>query len=184
MRSLSKAKHLAGLAMFTALAMILSYVEILIPVSFGIPGVKLGLTNLVTVLILMTGKSDRGYDAYRLFDALIVVIARIVLVGFLFTDLYAMIYSLSGGLFSLLFMWLFSGSLKLSAAGISVIGGIAHNFAQLVVAALVVEQLRIFYYAPVLLFSGTLTGFLIGIVANLIINRRGVTDYYDRFFKG
>ncbi len=170
--------------MFTALAMILAYVEILIPVSFGIPGVKLGLSNLVTVLILMIGKTERGLDVRRLFDALIVVIARIVLIGFLFTNLYAMLYSLSGGLFSLLLMWLISGSMHFSAAGISVIGGITHNLGQLLVAALIVEQLQIFYYMPVLLLAGTVTGFLIGIVANLIINRRGVKEYYDRFFEG
>ncbi len=170
--------------MFTALAMILAYVEILIPVSFGIPGVKLGLSNLVTVLILMIGKTERGLDVRRLFDALIVVIARIVLIGFLFTNLYAMLYSLSGGLLSLLLMWLISGSMHFSTTGISVIGGITHNLGQLLVAALIVEQLQIFYYMPVLLLAGTVTGFLTGIVTNLIINRRGVKEYYDRFFEG
>lgn len=175
-------RRLAVLAVFAAFAMILSYVEILIPFSFGIPGIKLGLPNLMTVLILYIG-SDRS-SSVRLADAAIVLIIRIVTVSLLFTDVYAMLYSLCGGFISLLCMWLLSRSDRVSPVGCSICGGIMHNAGQLLVAVAIVSQLKLVYYLPVLLLAGTITGFLTGILSGLILNRRGVQESYDRFFEG
>ena len=181
-----KTRRLALLAMCSAFAMILSYVEILIPISFGIPGVKLGLANFVTVILLYIGRREgqNGWYVRGLADAAIVLLVRIVLVSLLFTNLYAMFYSMAGGALSLICMWILARSRKISPLGCSVIGGITHNLGQLILAALIVSQLKIVYYMPVLLLAGTLTGFLIGILSNLILSRRGVWEYYDRFFEG
>ena len=186
LHSRSRVRRIALLAMCSALAMILSYVEILIPFSFGIPGVKLGLPNFLTVILLYIGRPIHSNGLYRegLVNAGIVLCVRIILIAILFTNLYAMFYSMAGGLLSLLCMWLVSRISKISPLGCSMIGGIAHNLGQLLVATLIVSQLKLVYYMPVLLLAGILTGFVIGILSNIILSKRGVREYYDRFFKG
>lgn len=147
-----------------ALALVLSYVESLIPFYFGIPGVKLGLTNIVVVLMLYCVGSR---------EALAVSVARIMLAGFLFGNLFSILYSLAGGLLSFLVMWLLKHTGKFGVLPISVSGGLAHNIGQICVAALVVESYQIFYYLPALLIAGVLTGFLIGVAAQEMILRVG-----------
>lgn len=142
--------------------MMMSYVESLIPFYFGIPGVKLGLTNIVILIILYISGTK---------DAFIVSIARIVLAGFLFTNLYTIMYSLAGGLISLLVMSFLKRSNKMSVIGVSVAGGIFHNIAQIVVAIFVVETKSLSYYLPILLVSGVITGMLIGILGKILIPR-------------
>lgn len=152
-------KKIAYSAMLVALAMIFSYVECLIPFSFGIPGIKLGLANLVVVVGLWI------LPPCQVFWILTV---RIVLVSFLFGNMSAMIYSLAGGIFSFLIMYLLRKCKGLSQIGISMAGGVSHNIGQLAVAAYVVENLHVFYYAPVLLIAGLVTGMLIGIVGQRV----------------
>ncbi|MDO4622037.1 MAG: Gx transporter family protein [Eubacteriales bacterium] len=146
----------------TALAMILSYVESLIPFYAGFPGIKLGLANLVIVLLLYTGTIG---------EALVVSCMRILLTGFLFGNLYSMLFSLSGGLISLLVMWLIRKIPGFGVMGVSIAGGVAHNMAQLAVAVLVVETYQLVVYFPVLLAAGTLTGAGIGILAAVLLER-------------
>lgn len=156
------AKTVAMLGMFTAAAMICSYIEAMIPINFGIPGIKLGLANLVVLIVLyMMGTKD----------ALIVSVLRIILTGFLFGNLFGILYSLAGGILSFLVMWLLKRSGKLRIISVSVAGGICHNIGQLLVAAVVVENYKIMYYIPVLLIAGLLTGFLIGILAQETVLR-------------
>ncbi len=156
------AKTIAMLAMMVALALVLSYVESLIPINFGIPGVKLGLANLVTVVTLYVMGPRQ---------ALVVSVIRIVLSGVLFGNMAAILYSLAGGLLSLAVMILIKKWGRVSAVTVSVIGGICHNVGQLVVAVLVVESLKIAFYLPVLLIAGFLTGLLIGVVSKIVISR-------------
>ncbi len=156
------AKTIALLAMMIALALVFSYVESLIPFSFGIPGVKLGLANLVIVAVLYL------MDARQ---ALVVSVVRIVLAGFLFGNLFSILYSLAGGLLSLGVMTLIKRTDKVSVVTVSVAGGICHNIGQILVAMAVVENLNLIFYLPVLLISGFLTGLLIGIVSRLILPR-------------
>lgn len=152
----------AYLGVFLALALICSYVESLIPFYFGIPGVKLGLTNIVVVLLLyLVGARE----------ALLISIARVFLAGFLFGNMFSIIYSLAGALLSFAVMALLKKAGKFGVLPISISGGIFHNVGQLVVAALVVENYNIFYYMPVLLVAGIVTGALIGIAAQEIILR-------------
>ena len=156
----SKAYKISVSAVLTALAMIFSYVEALFPFHFGIPGIKLGLSNLA-VLVALYGLGTPYAFAVNM--------TRILLSGFLFGGVSAIMYSLAGGLLSLAAMLLLKKTDKLSILAVSVMGGICHNIGQLIVAMLVVENLKLIFYVPVLLISGFLTGLLIGIVCRVIL---------------
>ncbi|HJB00586.1 MAG TPA: Gx transporter family protein [Candidatus Mediterraneibacter merdavium] len=156
-------KHKAAyFGVFTALALIFSYVETLIPINFGIPGAKLGLANLVIVIVLYkTGGKE----------ALLLSVTRIVLSGFLFGNLFAILYSLAGGLFSLAVMGLVKRRKSFSIIGVSMAGGVTHNIGQLIVAMLVVKTYQVGYYLPVLMMAGLATGTLIGVISREVLKR-------------
>lgn len=145
-----------------ALAIIFGYVEMLLPVFFVVPGMKLGLANLVTVFVLYR---------YRAKEAAVISLIRIVVIGFLFANLFSILYSLAGAALSLLCMTAVRRFSGLSIVGVSILGGVTHNLGQLIVAALVVENGNVFYYFPALLISGLVTGALIGIVTGEILKR-------------
>lgn len=149
---------------FLALALVCSYVESLIPISFGIPGVKLGLTNIVVILMLYTIGAK---------DAILISVLRIILAGFMFGNAFSIIYSLAGGILSFVVMLLLKNTGKLKILSISTAGGISHNVGQLIVAAFVVENYNILFYVPVLIIAGIITGFLIGLLAGEIVLRIG-----------
>ena len=156
-----RGRKVAIFGVFTALALIFSYVELLIPINFGIPGAKLGLANLMTVLVLY----KMGIK-----EALTLSVTRIILSGFMFGNLFGILYSLSGGLLSFLVMVLLKKSDRFSVAGVSIGGGTAHNIGQLLVA-IVVQTYQVGYYLPVLLVAGEVTGLLIGLVAKEVLKR-------------
>lgn len=158
----SRSRKIAMIGMYVAVAMICSYIETLIPISFGVPGIKLGLANLVVLLVLYTMGAK---------EALLVSALRIVLVGFLFGNLFSIMYSLAGGLLSFLVMWGLKRTEKLKCVSVSVAGGISHNIGQLLLAAWIVGNKSVFYYVPVLLVAGLLTGLVIGILSQEIIFR-------------
>lgn len=156
------AQKIARLAVLTALALALSAIERLIPVPVAVPGVKLGLANLVTVLALyLLGARE----------ALTISALRVVLAGFLFGSFSSLLYALSGALLSFGAMALLKKTGAFSVIGVSVAGGVFHNVAQITIAALIVKTLELSYYLPVLMLSGIITGLFIGIVANLLIGR-------------
>nr|WP_207722367.1 Gx transporter family protein [Dorea hominis] len=144
------------------MALIFSYVETLIPVNLGIPGVKLGLANLIIVVALYK---------MRLSEAYLLSVVRVLLAGFIFGNYFSIIYSLAGGLLSLTVMALLKKWGGFSLQGISIAGGVFHNIGQLIVAAVVVETFSVTYYFPVLLVAGLLTGLVIGIVAEMMLKR-------------
>jgi len=148
--------------LFLALALVASYIETLIPISVGIPGVKIGLANGVIMVLLYMVSLRETYA---------VSLARIVLSGFLFGNLMMIIYSLAGGMLSLTVMALMKRFGGFSPVGVSVAGGVSHNIGQLIVAILVLETGRLVYYFPILLVSGTVAGIVIGILAGEIIKR-------------
>lgn len=152
----------AYLGVYTALALIFSYVETLIPINFGIPGVKLGLANLITVIALYRMSLKEAYT---------LSVVRVVLSGFIFGNLFAILYSLSGGILSLSMMVLFKKTDRFSIYGVSMAGGVFHNVGQLLMAMFVVESISIAGYLPVLLVAGLLTGLLIGVISNEMIKR-------------
>ena len=154
--------RVAYFGVYTALALIFSYVETLIPINFGIPGVKLGLANLIIVVALYKMSIKEAY---------VLSIVRVVLSGFIFGNLFSIVYSLAGGLLSLSIMALLKRTKQFSTIGISMAGGVFHNIGQLIMAIVVLESLNIAYYFPVLMISGLLTGLLIGIIANEMLKR-------------
>lgn len=183
---------------FLALALILAYVESLIPFSFGIPGIKLGLPNLIVVLLLYRGGTawhdgvdmDRqaqnaGIGSDGVWEAALVNGLRIILSGFLFSNLYTILYALAGALCSFLAMLLGRRLRCFSVIGVSVLGGVFHNIGQIIVAMLVVETVYVGYYIPFLIVSGTVTGAVLGIAAMELIpylrgNRSAVSrQHYD-----
>ena len=155
-------KRTAYFGVFIALALILSYVETLIPISFGIPGIKLGLANLVIVIVLYT---------YGGREALLLSVTRILLSGFLFGNLSMIFYSLAGGVLSLAVMVFLRRLGGFSVQGISMAGGVFHNIGQLLLAMVVVETYQVGYYVPVLLISGLVTGMVIGVISGEVLKR-------------
>ena len=129
-------QRIAYCAMMIALAMIFSYVEALIPFNFGVPGMKLGIANLVTVA---------GLYFLPTADVFVISLVRIVLVGSLFGNGMSIIYSLAGGILSLIVMVLLKKIPGFSIIGVSIAGGISHNIGQLIVAAIVVQNIKILY---------------------------------------
>jgi len=160
--SFLRSGHTAYLGLCLALALICSYVEALLPLPIGIPGVKLGLTNIVIVILLYR-------SGWR--DAALVSLARVLLAGFFFGSLYSILYSLAGAALSLAVMVPVKKTGQLHLISVSAAGGIAHNAGQFLVAAIVVENYRILYYLPVLFLVGMATGILIGVVATGMLKR-------------
>lgn len=148
------------LGFLLALSLILSYIESLLPLAVGIPGLKLGLPNLVVVVLLYL---------YGGKEALAVNLLRIVLSGFLFGNLSAILYALAGAVCSFTVMFLLRKTDRFSMMGVSIGGGVFHNIGQILVAVLVVETFAPAFYLPFLLIAGTVTGFLIGLIGSRVL---------------
>lgn len=150
------------MGLLTALGLIIGYIEFLIPIPLGIPGVKPGFANIVIVWAL-----------YSLgpWEALMINGMRIFLSGFLFGNFSMILYSLAGAAVSFLCMCLAKKSGLFSMTGVSMIGGVMHNVGQLLVAMAVLETVSLVYYGPVLLAAGVITGLLIGIVTGEVKKR-------------
>ena len=134
--------------MLSALAMVFGYVEALIPFSFGVPGMKLGIANLVIVVSLY-----------------------LLPISFLFGNMSMMMYSLAGGILSFLVMRFVKKTGIFSIIGVSICGGVSHNVGQLIMAVLAVQTIKLIYYFPMLLIGGLITGWLIGMLAQRILER-------------
>ena len=155
-------RRLALSAMLAALALIFSYVEALIPLPVPVPGIKLGIANLVIVMAIY--KLGFRY-------AFTINCVRIAIAGLLFSGVFGMIYSFAGGVLSLLVMYLLQRTGWFSMVGVSMAGGVAHNLGQLITASLLVQSVRMMSYFSILLFSGLISGILIGVLASLIYRR-------------
>ena len=163
MRSLTETKgsaRIAACGVLTALALIFSYIEFLVPLPIAIPGIKLGLANIVVLVCLyLLGEKY----------AFLINCTRIALAALLFGSVFSALYALAGGLVSFAVMALLKRTDRFSVCGVSMAGGVFHNLAQLTVAGFLVESAQVFYYFPVLLLSGMATGIGIGILATLIL---------------
>ncbi len=175
-------RRLATAGVLTAAAMILSWIEAILPFSIGIPGVKLGLCHIVTLLAV-----------YRLtaWESVAVTVVRILLTSFLFGNVASLAYSAAGGIVSLGLMLLLQriGRRRekplFSPLGISVVGAVSHNLAQLATAALLMQTAGLLSYLPLLLIAGVLTGTVIGAVASLVLHRvhqAGKTSNSHKYF--
>lgn len=158
----NKVKRTAFCGLILALALIAGYAESLIPVTVAIPGIKLGAANSVILLLLyMVGVKE----------AYIVNVSRVLVSGFMFGSMSSIIYSLSGAILSLMVMTLLKKTDRFSISGVSMAGGVFHNVGQLMMAALVLETTAVWYYLPVLIISGSITGLLIGFLTGEIYKR-------------
>lgn len=167
-------RKISQMGLLIALAMILSYVESRIPAFVAIPGIKMGLANIVIVFAL-----------YRLGfkEALMVSALRVVLASLLFGSVLSMAYSAAGAALSLLGMVLLKKSRLFGTVAVSVTGGVLHNLGQIITACLILETNAIAYYIPFLIISGVVTGVVIGLASALVIRRldpnRSVEDSDD-----
>ncbi|NLD19646.1 MAG: Gx transporter family protein [Clostridiales bacterium] len=155
-------KKITIAALMAALALIFSYIEVLIPFNIGIPGIKLGLANIVVIIAL--------YYLGEIY-ALNINLIRILIAGLLFNGFFGAVYSLAGALLSLLVMILLKKTGVFSLVGVSIAAGVIHNLGQLLVAAFLVSNIKVFVYFPVLIISGVISGAVIGILSHLIIKK-------------
>lgn len=154
--------RIALYGLLIALALVLSYVESLVPAFFAVPGMKLGLTNLVVLVALykMDAKS-----------AITINVIRVLLVSFMFGNAASFAYSLAGAVLSFLIMFLLKSTGKFSLYMVSVCGGVFHNVGQILMAMILLSTTSIGYYLMILWFTGIVTGLLIGIISAEIIKR-------------
>lgn len=155
-----KSNKVSQMGLLIALAFVLSYLESLLPIQFGIPGVKLGLANIVVIIAIVQ------FDEK---EAFFLTLAKAILVGVTFGSLYSMAYSMAGGILSTIVMVIMHRTGKFSVVGISEAGGAVHNIGQVLVAMIVLKSMDLKYYLGFLVICGLITGFIIGITAKSIL---------------
>ena len=155
-------KRMVTLSALIAVAMILSYIESLVPAFVAVPGVKMGLSNIATVFALYT----LGWQY-----AICVSTVRVFLSALLFGNFVSLIYSISGAALALLVMILLKKLDSFSSVGISVAGGVCHNAGQIIAACIVMQNSAISLYLIPLVISGTISGVLIGLVSGMLVER-------------
>ena len=157
-----KTKKLTVMALITAVAMILSFVESQIPAFVAVPGVKVGLANIAVVFAL-----------YRLGwkEAAAISLVRVVMVSMLFGSIASLFYSLAGAVLSLAGMGLLKKTGRFTEIMVSVTGGILHNIGQIAMACLILETAALRYYLPFLLVSGIIAGVVVGLVSAVLVQR-------------
>ena len=160
------------IALMTALAVVAGYLEMLIPINyFGIPGVKAGLANVVSLAALYMFGPLYAY---------LITTARVLLIGFMFGNMYSMIFSLAGGLLSVTLMCILLKTGRFRVTGVSVGGGVFHNIGQLIVAMITLNGINLMYYLPVLIISGTVCGCLTGFIAGMVLDRLKIDTGGDK----
>lgn len=150
------------------LALILGYVEFLLPLNFGVPGIKLGLSNIVTVFVLYKIGFKQSFTLNVL---------RIIISSILFGNVFGAVYSLCGGILSVVSMYYLKKTNLFSIVGVSVAGAVINNLGQVVIASVLISTVQILGYLPFLSFSGVIMGALIGVLVTLIINKLPKTFY-------
>ncbi len=164
---LEKTKKIALYGVLTALALILSFVESQIPAFVAIPGMKIGLTNIVVIFAL-----------YAIGDkiALAINIVRILLVSLLFGNAMSLGFSLAGGFLSYLVMVLLKRTEKFGIIGVSCAGAVSHNIGQILVAMFIMNTGAIALYLPILWATGIASGIVIGLIGGIIVRRISLSD--------
>lgn len=157
-----KAKNIAAFGVYVALAMIFSYIELQIPPLVAIPGIKLGLPNVVIIIALY----KFGWK-----EAIIINVLRVLLVSVLFGTVLSLLYSVAGAILSLFVMIILKKSKIFSTVLVSVFGAISHNIGQITVAIFVLETSELLYYLPVLLITGTISGLLLGLIGATVVKK-------------
>ncbi|MCI1820820.1 MAG: Gx transporter family protein [Megasphaera sp.] len=170
-----KTFHLIILGLFVAQSLVLYIIEGMIPVPFIAPGAKLGLANLITVIAL--------YSLPRKRDVCLILLLRIILSTAFAGGINAFLYSIAGASFSLACMIVLKKTGKFSVIGVSAAGGIFHNLGQVIIASIIVENIKIMLYLPILSIAGVGTGILIGITALFTLRHLTNLPIYQRLKK-
>ena len=157
-------RKISVISLFSAFAILLSYVETFIP-SIGIPGAKLGLANIAVILALYLLDAE---------SAIIINVVRILIVGFLFGSVASMAFALAGAFASLTVMIILKKFFGFSIITVSIFGGFFHEVGQILIAFILIDSYNIFYYLPVLLIIGIITGLIIGLLAKVLYERTSV----------
>lgn len=157
-------RKVSQMGLLIALSLVLSYIEAQIPAFVAIPGVKVGLANIVVVFAL-----------YRLGtkEAAIVSLLRVLIAALMFGSVLSLAYSFAGAFLSLLGMVLLRKTKLFGCVAVSVVGGVLHNLGQILTACVLLETNVLVYYLPFLILSGTIAGVVIGLVAALVLKRFG-----------
>lgn len=148
--------------MFVSVALVLSYVEAIIPFNFSVPGIKIGLANILIVWVLY---------AMGIKQAVIVSAFRVLIAGLLFGNLYSILFSAVGAALSLVVMFFLKKIKFFSIVGVSIAGGVMHNIGQIIVAMLVLQNARLIYYLPFLIISGVVAGIAVGILGAILYKK-------------
>lgn len=168
---MNKKKKDAVIIILICNAILISLIELVIPIPVPIPGVKLGLANIITIIAI----AFLGFQ-----DVLLIVFLRCIVVAVLSKGITVLPFSLTGGILSAIAMWLLyeKASRFFSIKGISVVGAIVHNTAQLVVASLILGESVLIYYFPVLLISAVITGLVTGSISELTVREIEKRDIF------
>lgn len=169
---LSKTQKLIFISLLLAQALVLSYIERLIPLNFSVPGAKLGLANIITLTSIY-------FLNFK--EASILVILRTILTTFVTGSISGFLYSFSGAILSFLVMYLLLviGKDKFSIIGISVVGSIFHNIGQLLMAGFIMQNFNIIFYLPFLMISGVATGILVGFTSKYLLDTMKKLKYFN-----
>ncbi|MBR1692887.1 MAG: Gx transporter family protein [Lachnospiraceae bacterium] len=158
-------KKLTALGLLLAVSVLLGFIEHLLPVFLPVPGAKLGLANLVVLLLLFTPE-------YKWQEIFCFQLARVVLTGLLFANLFSLLYSLAGMLLSLAAMLLVRKCFGFGVLAVSMVGGVFHNIGQILVAAGLISGYTVLYYLPSLLVFGLIAGFCMGVLSHILLERK------------
>lgn len=150
------------MGMLVAIAFVLSYIEAMIPIPIGIPGAKIGLANIAVLVALYLFGEKEAFG---------VSIIRLLLAAFTFGSITAFLYSLGGMVCSLLMMILLRKTKRFSIVSVSCIGGVMHNFGQLLVAFFILQSNALWAYLPILILTGVVSGLVIGIIGGILMER-------------
>lgn len=158
---MTKLKKIATLGVLASLAMVLSFVETLLPPIYAaVPGIKIGLANIVNVFLLYK---------FSVKGTAVVTLIRVLTIAMLFGNLMTLSYSLAGAVLSITVMVLLKKTKLFSTIGVSIAGGVSHNLGQIIVAIFITSTIEIGYYMIFLCISGVLSGTLIGIAGALVL---------------
>ncbi len=160
-------EYVARNGILLALALILGYLEAMLPAFFAVPGMKLGIPNLVVL-----------YALYRtgVREALVINLLRVFIVALLFGNGAALIYSLSGALMSFVVMLILKKLLRCGMMTVSMAGGLFHNLGQLIAAGVIMKTAAVVWYLPALWFAGMLSGLAVGFICGLLCRRLGKAE--------
>ena len=163
------AKKVTVYSFMLAVSLIFSYLEALMPLDFIAPGIKLGLANCVVLLFIFTDHKRAAF---------FVNICRIILSAVLFSSLMSLAYALSGALLSFIIMLIAKKIKALSIVGVSILGGVAHNTAQIIVAGFVFDTAGVYYYLPLLILFGAVCGALTGICGGALLKNKNIQNLF------